>query len=549
MSEGDEVEVVSADSDKVTESVSSPPQLAMLTRRLPWCDNARKNNALVLGGAVGMHAKLSEEGQRKLMEAYLSKANRDFLPQHQLSILPDKFSLQQADTELTNAFVAAHNVLMETATFGPKSANAQKAKQLGGIGGRVYVPFESDQRPNEPSNASLDTMIQVGSAEGASKKERAFKEAAEAVKLFRITVEQVALSLLLDPLPAPEWTASGRKIYVFPKSVVRSTISPLIQSFESSKTQVGTEDNLTLKKLRTALETVCEVKSRVPQALGKLSTTVRGADENLRTWAHRVSNAAKTLQAELETDLVRKEHPNAITAMPRVLWYILMSHQTSRVERAFLKKLVEDKNSAGRRSDKEFSFEPWRDDETWKEFLLAFKGPDFAALKGPSKSDRKEVADTIPVMPGEAAKRRKTDSGRQAGNSAQSGAQSATQSAAQKTGTPKAAGHHNLGQSYAQSVGPKKQVQLSPKELLECKKIIESATKPTKRADGSVVQEVSPPCAICRKFFPSIKVANSSKFLYDGHATYKCRMVQLNTNGEAYQTKKRNKIPKKRKQP
>ena len=492
-----------------------------------------------------MHAKLSEEVQGKLMNEYIAKATRNLLPQSQLSILPDKFSLQQADTELTNTFIAAYNVLKEGTTFGPKSSNAQKAKQLGGVGGQSFIPFESDQRPNVPSDASLDDMIQLGSGENASKRERQAKEAAQAVKLFRLTVMQVALSLLLDPLPAPEWTAANRKVHVFPKNVFKSTISPLIQSFESSKTQVGTKDNLTLKKLRTALEMVCEVKSRVPQALGKLSTTVRIADENLRTWAQRVSNAAKTLQAELEADLVKKEHPNAITAMPRVLWYILMSHQTSIVERAFLKKIVEDKNSEGRRSDKEFSFEPWRDDKTWEEFILAFKGPDFAALKGPSRSDRKEVADTIPVMPDEAAKRRKTDSGRQAGNSAQSGAQSATQSAAQKSSTPKASGRKNPGQSSAQSVGPKKQVQLSPNELLECKAIIESATQPTRRADGSVVQEVSPPCAVCRKYFPSIKVANSSRFLYDSHATYKCRMVQLNSNGEAYQTKKRKRIPKK----
>ena len=38
----------------------------MLQRHLPWFDNARNNSAQVLGGAVGMHAKLSEEEQRKL---------------------------------------------------------------------------------------------------------------------------------------------------------------------------------------------------------------------------------------------------------------------------------------------------------------------------------------------------------------------------------------------------------------------------------------------------------------------------------------------------
>ena len=100
-----------------------------------------------------------------------------------------------------------------------------------------------------------------------------------------------------------------------------------------------------MKKLRDALEVVCEVKSRVPQALGRLSTMVRGANDNLRTWAQHVANAGKTLQAELETDLVKKEHPNAVTTMPRVLWYIMMCYQTSKTERAFLKKL-QTKNSA-----------------------------------------------------------------------------------------------------------------------------------------------------------------------------------------------------------
>ena len=65
------------------------------------------------------------------------------------------------------------------------------------------------------------------------------------------------------------------------------------------------------------------------------------------------------------------------------------------------------------------------------------------------------------------------------------------------------------------------------------------------RADGSVAKEVPPPCAICQKYFFSIKIPSSGKFLYDGHATYKCRMVKLNGNGDAYQTKKRKRIPKK----
>ena len=549
MSEVDQNEVTSTDS--VTEPVPFPTLLlAMQQRHLPYVERARANNAQVLEGTIGMHAKLNKEDREKLVDQYLPKDQfRDTLPQSQSSVLPDKFSQQQAETELMNAFVAAYNVVKEVPAFGPKSAMAQKAKHLGGVGGRVFVPIETEQQSNEPTNATLDAIIVAGSQEGSSSREKGAKESAEAIKSFRLTVMQVALSLLLNPLPAREWTDANRKIYVFPKSVIKSTISPLIQSFQSTKTEVGTEDNLTLKKLRDALEVVCEVKSRVPQALGRLSTMVRGANDNLRTWAQHVANAGKTLQAELETDLVKKEHPNAVTTMPRVLWYIMMCYQTSRTERAFLKKLVEDKNSEGKRSNKEFSFEPWRDDETWEKFIRAFKGSDFESLKGPSKSDRKEIADTIPVMPDEAAKRRKTDTGRQSGNTAQPGARprpkSAAQSATQNSSASQGQGRTDPGQSTPQSVGSKKQVQLSPQQLLDCKTIIESATQPTLRADGSVAKEVPPPCAICQKYFFSIKIPSSGKFLYDGHATYKCRMVKLNGNGDAYQTKKRKRIPKK----
>jgi len=224
MSEVDRNEVTSTDS--VTEPVPFPTLLlAMQQRHLPYVERARANNAQVLEGTIGMHAKLNKEDREKLVDQYLPKDQfRDTLPQSQSSVLPDKFSQQQAETELMNAFVAAYNVVKEVPAFGPKSAMAQKAKHLGGVGGRVFVPIETEQQSNEPTNATLDAIIVAGSQEGSSSREKGAKESAEAIKSFRLTVMQVALSLLLNPLPAREWTDANRKIYVFPKSVIKSTI-------------------------------------------------------------------------------------------------------------------------------------------------------------------------------------------------------------------------------------------------------------------------------------------------------------------------------------
>ena len=539
----EEKHVEASKADSNTEPATQPGQLGMQTRHLPYLSAGRANRLQSLLGPIGMHAKLKKEDQDKVLDLYFPEAIRNVMPADQQSILPFKFSLQQAETELNNAFVASYNVLKETTIFGPKSALYAKAKKLGGAGGSTFVPFETQQRQNVPSDTSLDSMIRDGVEESATAKVKGIKEAAEAVKLFRLTVMQVALSLLLNPLPAPEWSAARRKVFVFPMTVTKSTINPLIRSFESMASQVGTEDNLTIQKLRTALEVVCEVRSRVPQALGRLSTLMREPNDNLRTWNRNVINAAKVLISKLNADQVKKEYPNAETTFPRVLPFILMTHQVSKSERAFMKKLVEDKNTEGRRADAGFSFEPWRDEEAWEELILGFRGASFESLKVPTKADRKEIADTIPIMPDEAAKRRKTEFGKQ------STAQSATQSATVQPAAPKAAGRQNLGQSYSQSVGSKKQVVLSVAELLDCKKIIDNAQQPTKRADGSIAQDVSPPCAICKKYFPSIRTASTNKPLCNGHATYKCRMVQLNSNGKAFQSKKRTRISKKNQQP
>lgn len=549
MSEVEQAEVVGAD---VTSEPAPPSsrQLTMRVRHLPYLQQAHADRAQVLRGPVGVHANLSKEDKEKLVDTYFPRDLRNNLLLSQKSILPEKFTREQVQIELENAFVATYNVISEGTAFGPKSALSARAKMLGGVGGRSFLPFETEQFPNDPKDAVLDLMIQAGNAEKASAREIKVKEAAEAVKLFRLTVFQVSLSLLLDPLPATEWVEAKRKVYVFPRSAFKSTIGPLLSSFESSKSQVGTEGNLTFAKLQEALEVVCENKSRVPQEHAKLATLVRDPLDNLRTWCHRVKNAAQALQAELSTDFVMNEYPNAETGLPRVLWFILMKHQTSRAERAFIKKVIEDKSKEGKQVRADFSFEPWKDEESWKSFLEAFKGPSFEALKGPTKADRKEITDHLPVFPGEMAKRRKTEGGRQPGGASRSesatanyGQQARPQSGKGKRGKIKPVTYTlKPGQSYAHSAVSK--ISLSEADLKICKELIESATQPVLQEDGRVAHDVSPPCEICKKYFFNVK-AGSAGFLPDTHPTYKCRMVKINSKGEAYKTASlHKKIPK-----
>ena len=135
--EAEHSEASKADSN--TEPTTQSWQLGMQTRHLPYLSTGRANMVQSLLGSVGMHAKLHKEELTKVMDQYFPEAFRNAMPSDQQSILPAKFSLQQADTELNNAFVAAYNVLKEGTIFGPKSATYAKAKKLGGAGGNIFV--------------------------------------------------------------------------------------------------------------------------------------------------------------------------------------------------------------------------------------------------------------------------------------------------------------------------------------------------------------------------------------------------------------------------
>jgi hypothetical protein len=256
-----------------------------------------------------------------------------------------------------------------------------------------------------------------------------------------------------------------------------------------------------------------------------------------------VWNAAAALQAELLTDLIKKEFPGAETSVPRVLWWLLMLRWTNRAERSWLKQKIAEVSREGATRTEGYKFEPWKDEASWKIFLEALEGPTYEALKSPSRAERKEMLEGTPMFP-EDAKRRKSVGGKTGGgNSAASAAESATVSAT-VSATPTVSSYA-LSQSSQLPTERKDQKRLSGKELQDCQVLLANCPKPTPRGDGTI-QDFGPPCAVCKKYFS--KVTTNKGFLYDSHPTHRCRVVQI-IDGKAVQSSrpaKRRKIGKKK---